>query len=112
RRVRSERVAYRTHELDVRARLDLELDLAIARVERGARALHECGRRLLDPDRDADIDVRTRPADQLRERRVTTLRLDRPERHLERRTSHAMTAHAVRQHRVRVTGMRELRTEQ
>src|SRR5690606_25583051 len=27
-------------------------------------------------------------------------------------TSHAMTAHAVRQHRVRVTGMRELRTEQ
>ena len=89
---RAERFSHRANERDVGARLDLQFDLAIAEIVRGASALHERVGARLNSDRDSRGDAIARSAEQFAQRNVRLSRRDIPHPHLDRGLGHVVAA--------------------
>src|SRR5205814_6743208 len=95
-------------DLDLPARLDLQLHAQVAALELSSDGVEERLDRRLDPDGDAAEDAVPRAAEELRERHVRALREEVPHRHLDGRLGHTMLADPS-ERPARVRGGREMR---
>ena len=81
------RLSHCAHELDIVARLDLQLDLVVALLDRAPRALDERCRAALDAERDARLNACACAADELRQRLLARAWRRAPTRPSRRRPS-------------------------
>ena len=95
----AEALADRAHRLDVRAGLDLQLDAPVPLLEMAFDREQEVGDVVVDPDRDAAVDLGPHGAEELAERRVARSQLRVEDRHLHRRLRHRMAAHGAQDRR-------------
>ena len=102
--------ADRRARLDVPPRLDLDLDPPVALGQERGDPVEEVRHRILDAAAHAGLDLRLRPAVELRERHPGGLGLEVPERELEPGLGHGVPAEPLRRRGERL-GLRELPLE-
>ncbi len=107
----AESVSHGPHRLDVPARLDLELDTAIAGIEVAAHGCQQLRDRAVDSNRDPAVHGGTNRAEVMRKRLAGGTQLGVEHRHLDRRLRHQMTADRT-QHIRHVRGGKALPLEQ
>ena len=105
------RLPRRFGDLDLQARLDLQLHAQVAALELTSDGVEERLDRRLDPDGDTAEDAVPRAAEELRERHVRALREEVPHRHLDGRLGHTMLADPS-ERPAHVRGVREIRLEE
>ena len=99
-RVGAERLAHGAQVLEVGARHDLDLDLAVAALQGRPGLLHQGLRARLDAQRDAHLDAVARAPELLRQGDPLRLRGERPGPHLQRRLGHLVPLEVLLQHGV------------
>src|SRR5919108_1914874 len=102
--------AHRPHRLDVPARLDLELDPAIALVEVAADSLQKFGDRRMDADGHAAVDLLSHRPEELAEGPACGTQLGVEHRHLDGGLGHVVPVHGMKQ--PRHAGRHQLAAEQ
>jgi hypothetical protein len=89
----AEALSYRANRLDVVPGLDLQLDAPVALGEVALDRLQEVGDVVVDPDRDAAVDLGPHSTEVLAERRAARTQIGVEDRSLECRLCHRMAAH-------------------
>ena len=100
----AESLAHRTDRLDVPARLDLELDAAVALLEVVAHGLQQLRDGPMNAHRDAGVDGRAHRAKVRRERFTLGAKLGVEDCHLDRGLGHVMAMDGA-QNRANVLGL-------